>query len=265
MSHFSLGVITSEKPEEHDLEVKLEPYGQHISVRSVTPKKQVIENARRWREDYKESNMYKDFMKDPDEYRENASDGHIEFLEETFPEMLKMTDEELYQYEIRYEEKDNITRDGGVVSYYNPNTKWDWWVTGGRWDSSIPTKSGELVNTAKISEIEFKPDAETVEEYSKIWDIIVNEIDGETGMIFPPTKEFLLETYDSKEDYVKASGEFNTYAILLPCGEWVEPGRMGMFGISDENPKSKQNYIQERRDIMDEYKDYYLTIVDCHI
>ena len=42
--------------------------------------------------------------------------------------------------------------DGEIVRYstYNPNSKWDWWVVGGRWSNSLLTKDGELVNETTV-------------------------------------------------------------------------------------------------------------------
>lgn len=265
MSHFSLGVITREKPDEAILEEKLEPFGQHIRVRTVTPKADIIERARKQIENYEKHGAYADYLKDPEEYKKDSSEHHIEYLEETFPKLLEMNDEELYQYEIRFEDVDNITRDGDIISYFNPHTKWDWWVLGGRWANGIPTKFNENVNIAKISDIDYTPDEEYAKELSNVWDAQVEGKDVEYKSFFPPTKEFLLGVYGTKENYIQTAAEFSTYALLLPSGEWVEPGRMGYFGISDKDVESTLKYIKDRREIMDEFSDYYLSIVDCHI
>lgn len=265
MSHFSLGVITRERPEEFELDEKLKPFDESIPVRSVTSKADIIANARLDLERYTESTMYIDYHADPEAYKKEASEGHIEYLEKTFPKLQAMSDEELYQYEIQYEEPDDITHDGGVVSYYNPNAKWDWWVVGGRWDNIIKNKSGLQVNTEKISEIDDEPSLQAVNELTDLWEHVVEGKELKDPQPFPPSKEFLLGVYETKENFIQIQSGFTTYALLLPSGEWVEPGRMGFFGISDQDIESKRQYMKDRQDIMDRYKDFYITVVDCHI
>lgn len=43
-------------------------------------------------------------------------------------------------------------------STYNPDSKWDWYDTMGRWSGFIKTKSGEFVNEAMFGEIDFTDD-----------------------------------------------------------------------------------------------------------
>jgi len=36
----------------------------------------------------------------------------------------------------------------------NPNSKWDWWTVGGRWNGGLETKDGQEVNIAYASELD---------------------------------------------------------------------------------------------------------------
>jgi hypothetical protein len=44
-------------------------------------------------------------------------------------------------------------------STYNPKSKWDWYITGGRWDGWIKTRAGAEVNECTIADV----DLETME------------------------------------------------------------------------------------------------------
>lgn len=46
--------------------------------------------------------------------------------------------------------------EGNIYSIYNPESKWDWYQVGGRWDGHIPTKSGERVNQCTIQEVDWE-------------------------------------------------------------------------------------------------------------
>jgi len=57
-----------------------------------------------------------------------------------------------------------------------------------------------------------------------------------------------------------------TYAVVTPDGAWHAPGTMGWFGISDETPGQKREWIEcFERDFLEKYRDRHVFIVDCHI
>lgn len=127
---------------------------------------------------------------------------------------------------------------GKYETTYNPNSKWDWWVIGGRWNGSI-TKN--------------RPGSERFRQVG-IEDLICvsHNIDSENCV---PTPE-LLEYWNPK---------INTpFALLTPDNVWHEKGEMLMFGQS--NDKSS---IQEwRNDVMALLKANQDTIAigcDMHI
>lgn len=43
--------------------------------------------------------------------------------------------------------------EGRRITTYNPDSKWDWWVVGGRWEGYLTLKSGEKVDVAEVSEL----------------------------------------------------------------------------------------------------------------
>lgn len=71
----------------------------------------------------------------------------------------------------------------------------------------------------------------------------------------------------SREEYIEAArlGAVPGYAFLSEEG-WDEPGRMGWFGMSDDDSRSRLDYARRVNRIIDEAPDdSVLTIVDCHI
>lgn len=49
-------------------------------------------------------------------------------------------------------------------------------------------------------------------------------------------------------------------------GRWMAPGRMGWFGISDDDPDSYAYYVREANTYIDSLpQDAFLVVLDCHI
>ena len=88
------------------------------------------------------------------------------------------------------------------------------------------------------------------------------ELENEQGI---RTAKFTQEYFFKKvEDKME---DFNTYAVLRPDGEWIEPGEMGWWGVSYATPEEEERFMENyKKDIIDTAnKDWTLTIVDCHI
>lgn len=140
-----------------------------------------------------------------------------------------------------------ITNQWEEYSTYNPDSKWDWYEEGGRWDGTIKTKDGNFVNSGILGDIDwtnFKP-----EDYSET-----------------PKKDWMGEEYyplkdDVKWHYTKSSVPF----CLVVDGVWIEKGQMGWFGISTNN-KEQQDWNYEFFSILDklpENSEFHL--IDFHI
>jgi hypothetical protein len=130
---------------------------------------------------------------------------------------------------------------------YNPNSKWDWYSEGGRWDGAIKTKDGEFVNDGVLGDIDwtdFKP-----EDYKE-----------------KTEKDFFGKEYRPLKDgviwhFTRSSIPF----CLVVDGEWIEKGQMGWFGIST-NDKEEQDWNDEFFSIIDklpENSEFHL--IDFHI
>lgn len=276
MSHYSVAVVTKEgRPWE--VEELLNPYDENLEVEPwlYMTKAEVIEDAKKINELT---------IKNQGEVlaREDLTDEQKETANRYYKQALRkkklFTDEDFYDDYIEsndYETDEN----GDVYVEWNDNSKWDWWVEGGRWSNMLKIKEGsaskyegeECVDSARISDIDFEyVEKEAKERAERFWEIIVegDELkEGEKEPFNLYNVDYLKDRYINKEGYVKSVTEFRTYAILLPDGTWCEPGQMGWFGVSsasnDDSREFEKNYFK----ILDreKYKDHYLTIVDCHI
>lgn len=136
MSHFTVLVI-GDNPED-----QLAKYDESLEVKTIIPKADLIAKEKQYVENYK-NGTYAEFLADPKAYKEGCSnEGHINYLENEFPKKLEWTDEDFYQEAIRHIEEKNINEDGSVTSYYNPDSKWDWYQLGGRWTGFFLKKVG---------------------------------------------------------------------------------------------------------------------------
>jgi hypothetical protein len=153
-----------------------------------------------------------------------------------------------------------IDNQGNILSCSNPQSKWDWYEVGGRWENTVKTKDSRLVNFARIKDIEFKANltdsqkAELKEKYEKL-------VSGETHY----SPEYILKKYPNFESYLKTQ-DFSTYAVLDSDGNWHEPGQMGWFGCSTSSPEEEIDFANNYYDLVyKEHPEDWLVVVDCHI
>lgn len=214
-------------------------------------------------------------------------------------------------------------------STYNPKSKWDWWVVGGRWlgyftvkpehdgdDRLIIGRPGTFDNTAEPRRVDGGPrgllDFDALRnvkatEAGDVYDLWTTLVD---GLPEPrPWSEFVDRYQGDKEGYpieraradygsqprVQAArrsddfrwyndviGEFaadrETYtkraadsavpgfALLDLEGRWLEPGRMGWFGMSSDTEDSRIAYNARANGYLDGLPDdAWVVVVDCHI
>lgn len=113
-----------------------------------------------------------------------------------------------------------------LLSTYNPDSKWDWYVIGGRWDGYLPLINPDsegnkvFVNTAIASDID--------------WD------------------------YMLKNDHIP-------FCYVTEDGEWYEFAKMGYWAITtdEKDPNDWNNEFKTYIKSLD--KDCLVTAVDFHI
>lgn len=114
---------------------------------------------------------------------------------------------------------------GFYESTYNPMSKWDWYVVGGRWD-------GVIQNLPRESE---------------------------NGFNFGGQHHLIQYNVNLCSRVLENNFPF---AFVTPEGEWIESGKMGWFGfVSSE----KKDWPEQCKKILAGHKDHLIIGVDCHI
>lgn len=156
MSHFITLVFTKENG--RTVDELLAPYDENIEYAPYVryTKEQAIAEVRQEIEEYK-NGLYAKYLENPEEYeRKCHNEAHLDYLKNQFPQKLNWTDEECYKEMTKFYGEDMIKPNGDILSTYNPNAKYDWYVQGGRWDRYLPTLHGETVNEAAVNEIDWE-------------------------------------------------------------------------------------------------------------
>lgn len=253
MSHYTVAVIT----ENEDIESALAPFNENIEVEKYIRKtrEETIEMCKHEKQRYEISNdeTYKEWF-------ESSSWNKIDYTndETIIKTFLEEMGDEAYD------------ENGNYWSTYNPDSKWDWYEVGGRWNNMLKLKNGERTNSAIVKNLDFTPDLKHVERHKRFWEVVVEDSplqEGEKQEDFRSfyNKNYYLKTYSTKENYVKEQTSFSTYAILYH-GEWIEPNQMGWFGCSSANKDEHEAYREKFEEIMSNLSpEDWITVVDCHI
>lgn len=257
MSHFSVAVFTDEDTTVEDL---LEPYWEGLEVEKYVykTKKELIEYGKGEIRYFLK--VFRRYMKDKKRFRREHKNNinYLRFVKK-IPLMKKWDNEKIYKFSIRYYSPEDIGENGEVYSTYNQNSKWDWYEVGGRWKEMLIDKDGNKTNSALIKDIDW------------------NAMKKENEQSLPPyekylkssfySKEYMKKIYPNEDEYKRKMLKFQTYAALMPDGEWLEPGTMGWWGISSATPEQESKFIDDyEENILKKVdKDWRLTIVDCHI
>ena len=154
MSHFTVYVFSKENG--GDLEELLMPYDENMECEPYVKytREEAIAEVRREIEQYKNT-TYAEYVADPEAYKEKhdyADPRHFDYLENEFPKRLEWTDEECFEDMKKWYDEEDIDEDGNIYSTYNPKSKWDWYVIGGRWSTNLKTKNGDEVDVAYAKE-----------------------------------------------------------------------------------------------------------------
>lgn len=145
--------------------------------------------------------------------------------------------------------KNPITDVWEVFSTYNPNSKWDWYVEGGRWNNTLKMKGKKptYVNSCKLGDIDwtnFKDEDYYPEPQHDIW-----------GNEYRKLLDNITWHFTQN----------NPPFALVVDGNWVEKGDMGWWGMTS-NEMSDEDWSKAFFTIIDKLpKNSIATIVDFHI
>lgn len=273
MSHFTVAVFTNEEPTYDLIDTLLEPFDENKEVRIFVSHEDMVKRVRHDIQIYNER-VYQRYVQDKEGYSIGKNTAHLHYLEHEFQPKLTWTDEQCIQgyiddYILTEFIEEDVVEDG-VYTRYNPQSKWDWYQVGGRWGGLLLTKNGGNVNTAEVSNLDLNPKQEDIDYRTREWEIVVENQplrDGEEREDFNVfiNPNYYRKNYKTKDNYVRQQTKLLTYAALTQDGKWYEPGQMGWFGASDATYESKLSFEEQFDELMKEYKDGWITIVDCHI
>ena len=150
---------------------------------------------------------------------------------------------------------------------HNPHGYWDWYSLDGK-SFLFELKEGVCLpedeqEFRKNDYDWYKVDPDETQEAEEFWDGFVLEGDPEMESIF--RREYYLERFKTKDQYVKEASRTIPYAFITPDGEWHSAGRVGWFACSDETAESADKYAEEWYAYLKSDGNPYVNLVDCHI
>lgn len=206
MSHFAVIVIGN------DIDKQLEPYDESIEVERYSKGVVSEYDKKRMMEFYKGEGSF-----------------------DNFDECYSLFGDDWNR--CRYEK--NNEGQWEDFSTYNPYSKWDWYVIGGRWSGLLKLKDG----TKPLESLTFH--FSTSEE----------------------RKEAMLKDNRANVAYkrdIANLSEIIPFAIVKD-GKWYERGECGWFG-SVFDDKGEKQWSEEVRELIESIDDNEIvSIVDCHI
>jgi hypothetical protein len=137
MTHFTVAIIVPHEVRDIDAFItqQMEPFDENAEVPTYVAYS--IEQAA---EDLKNTIRRLELI-----VSRNEPHYNLDACREQLVQFRQTTPEEHYQERLRFHERFND--EGEPVTTYNPDSKWDWYVVGGRWDGWINDRetSAELV------------------------------------------------------------------------------------------------------------------------
>ncbi len=124
---------------------------------------------------------------------------------------------------------------GTRVTRYNPQSKWDWWVIGGRWDGWIYGPEREMACGDGMGGFNFGDEHRQVKNNCRP----VSEITADDPHYVP-------------------------FAILTPESEWIEQGKMGWWAIVSDAMEDVK-WHETVKAVLARYQGHLAVAVDCHI
>lgn len=235
-------------------------------------------------------------------YLKYKHDDALKMLRDEYDYDDKDVDDALLESFVKHYSSYSL-KDGNVYTTYNPNSKWDWYTIGGRFDGELMlTDEGRLnvideikrkyctdidikdlqenfdylryVNSAPLKYVKWFTSLsdEEKEKKRRWWEININgdkPKDGEEKdkyLFWSP--EWYKRRYRDADTYIKTNEMTTFFAVLTPDGEWHEPSKMGWFACTDGEPEDE---LQWDLDFYDNFikpnidSDLICTVVDCHI
>lgn len=269
MSHFPVSVILprlSESEMNAEIERLLEPFSENLEVPEYDHRCYCVNTAARkygrmmadklvgnvderremfgklpevidWRSEQRALISERDFGDEYERFTDLIDQRWQEFNAEYWQE-YEATQRDYETYHPRYNLPDEDCSEchgsGTYRSTYNPQSKWDWYRVGGRFDGTLTENPQESENGYNFS--------------AKHETLANNSV---------PVQELL-------DRHAATGNVFRSYAIVTPEGEWIERGQMGWWGMSSGD-KPEDVWESELLTIYRKYADMDIVLLDCHI
>ena len=206
-----------------------------------------------------------DENKQVEPYIQYTKQQAIDFARKNIKGCDEITDEKCWELMADGRKTD---KDGNIYSTYNPDSKWDWWTIGGRFEKQLQVGK-RLVSQAFVEDIDFSLDEEAYKDALDFWDVVIDGKPSTKGNKYFTlfSKKYYLDYYGDRETYARYMSHFRTYAVITPDGKWYSEGNMGWFGCSSATPEEFRKWCEHYKEIFLDNADpkWILTIVDCHI
>lgn len=325
MSHFTVAVITKNNPTNEELTKALQPYHEYectgFKDQYVVPVDETDEQMDSYNTDTVEAvfrngkcigTKYDEQFKQFWQREGFGYSSNDKFVLPKKYELKETNVNEIYSFvdyltdycgdnlDGKYTE---LTNEGRFIRYTNPNSKWDWWQVGGRWDNMLLSIPNIPTNSCKISSLDFQRKCRQLTELAnqeydyfeqcigtaprvwKTWDDIVNDVDKVTDEIRaqygdqPAVHQVTTNDSENKfkyrslvlDDFLVSREEYVNISIssafvtynVLIATDEKNEWIGGDMGWFGMGTKP-DNWNEAFHTILKEHQDYYITIVDCH-
>lgn len=145
--------------------------------------------------------------------------------------------------------------DGNITSTYNPDSMWDWYVFGGRWNNLLVKKDGVECNICKHGEFSIGNYRKALMQSYRDYMDSDRHISDKDKL----TEEQIVNKYKRSP--------LTTYAVLTDDGEWKSHATLGWWGISLDAKEKKGDWdkLYYRRFLKNLDSEQYIAVVDYHI
>lgn len=212
-----------------------------------------------------------DMDKEPDTSDKDKYGYVIQLAEDNWESEVNLDNDSIYGNVANADIKRYLKSVYECIRRTNPNSKWDWYTVGGRWDGCLKLKNGKESNCSYIKNIDFSLNKDTYDKAIRYWEVVIEgsplkENEKKEDFFNFYKKEYYIEHYGTKEKYALDQATFYTYAFVDDDGKWYEKGEVGWFGCGSDTKESTDDYLNLfSRKIINADENNIFVVVDCHI
>lgn len=260
----------------------LAKFDENKSVPRWIPFEETVAKARESIERYR-NGTYAEYLKNPVAYAKDVNNPpHLYYLAVEFPKKLtSWTDDEIWEDKMKWYKDDTSTDEEGnsfltvdsenkrQYSTYNPDSTWDWWTIGGRWEETYRERQGETIESFRKELEEAKLNRTIPAEVEKLQEAYY-EIERVRDLM--KLKQATWEDLDAAEAKKLESKAYLPWwfpkNIVVGSGDdaqWIKQGDVGWWGSFNSNG-SEDEWIDTLLAITEDLDPHAkLIFIDFHI